>query len=139
MNEPWRIRPHHGLCIHFFAGKGYSAAFVNQMAAIVSELKMNPDRNIILHNGTDFLCKSCPHNLNETCETEQKVAQYDHKCLTLCGLKNGQILPWKEFQVLVMKEIILPGRLPKICADCCWSGICQHSIVENSVQSVESL
>ena len=139
MKEPWPMRPHHGLCLNFFTGKGYSDAFVKNMTAVSMELKMNPGGKIVLHSGMDLLCRSCPHSINEICETEQKVARYDQKCLAFSGLHDGQILSWREFQQRVVEKIILPGLHTGICADCCWISVCQHCIVEKSVQSVENL
>ena len=124
MNEPWPIRPHHGLCMKHFAGKGYSREFVQRMTAVSIELKVNPSQKIMLHSETDLLCGACPHNLDGICETAQKVARYDKKCLELCGLHDGQTLSWQEFEQIVFTKIWQPERLCEICADCGWSDIC---------------
>jgi uncharacterized protein len=137
MMEPLNMRPHHGVCFHFFDGKGYSDEFVQSMTSFSRRLKENPECKITLKSDTDFLCKSCPHNIDGVCGTEEKVAEYDNRCLTFCGLSDGDILSWQEFQKLVMRKILLPGFLSALCGDCCWSDICQHGIVENAVNSVE--
>jgi len=36
------LRAHHGLCLHFFQGKGYSGAFVENMARKKAMLEENP-------------------------------------------------------------------------------------------------
>ena len=35
----YKIRPHHGLCIAFFEGKGYSPEFVRHMEQTIANLK----------------------------------------------------------------------------------------------------
>ena len=30
----YRIRPHHGMCLYFFEGKGYSEGFTKHMAEV---------------------------------------------------------------------------------------------------------
>ena len=74
MNETIiRLRPHHALCLRHFAGKGYSDAFVANMAALHRRLGENPDHpvQIILHR--DVLCEACPHDIDNICESEEKV------------------------------------------------------------------
>ena len=36
-----RIRPHHGMCLYFFEGKGYSNTFSEHMAQVKEELLQN--------------------------------------------------------------------------------------------------
>ena len=125
MNEPYFIRPHHGLCLKHFVGKGYSPLFVAEMTALCAELGANPSQEIILKSETDRLCNACPHNRNSMCETAQKTSRYDRRCLALCGLHNGEKLKWQEFERLIAEKILQPQRLCEICGDCCWSAICQ--------------
>ncbi len=132
MNEPWIIRPHHGLCLKHFTGNGYSDGFIQRMTEVSVELQTNPFREIVLYSETDILCKACPHNVNGICETAQKVARYDQKCLELCGLHNGEIMQWQQFEQLIVQKILKPHRLSEICSDCCWSNICQNHIMKQS-------
>ena len=125
MNQPLFMRPHHGLCLQHFVGKGYNSKFVQRMTVVSAEMKVNPTREIVLFCKTDLLCEACPHNSDGICEDAQKVARYDEKCLALCGLHNGQTLSWQEFQRIMIQKILQPGRLQDVCTDCCWSGICQ--------------
>lgn len=39
----YRIRAHHGMCLAFFRGQGYSGAFVENMANMKAILEENPD------------------------------------------------------------------------------------------------
>lgn len=126
MKKILHIRPHHGLCLQHFTGKGYSPQFVENMTEIQNQLKVNPDQVIYLSGTTDVLCEACPHNLGGVCETGQKVARYDERCLHYCGLKNGQTVTWREFQNIITEAILNKGRLREICSDCSWSGICSN-------------
>lgn len=122
------MRPHHGLCINFFKGKGYSAYFVRKMTDLIEELKDNPEKEIILQCKTDILCSACPHNKGSLCESAEKVLEYDRKCLELCGISEGEVLKWRQFHEAVKNTILTPQRLNEICADCQWSEICHNSV-----------
>ena len=121
------LRPHHGLCIQHFVGKGYSPAFTENMARLISKLKEHPAQEILLCEGADILCGCCPHNEDGICAGCEKVAGYDARCLSACGLQPGP-LPWKAFQRTVFDVIIAPGRLQEICMGCQWLTLC----LENS-------
>lgn len=56
----YNIRAHHGLCISFFEGKGYSENFTANMAKMIALLEVDPNVKIIDH--TDEICKACPHD-----------------------------------------------------------------------------
>ena len=121
--EPLRLRPHHGICLRFFNGKGYDTAFVKNMACVADSLKMNPERQVMLLCGVDALCISCPHNCGGECDSE-KPARYDSAVLSLCGLQDGELLPWRDFQRLVLEKILAPGKRETVCGDCVWTQIC---------------
>ncbi len=128
MKSPMVIRPHHGLCINFFKGKGYSDYFVKKMTELTVELKQNPKKKIILQCKTDIFCSACPHNKGSLCESAEKVLEYDRKCLELCNIPEGEVLTWEQFQKALHENILLPKRLSEICGDCQWSGICEKLI-----------
>ncbi|HEZ7990826.1 MAG TPA: hypothetical protein RWO66_07705 [Ruminococcus sp.] len=46
------LRPHHGLCIGFFEGKGYSDEFTANMSAVIEKLQ-NTDPHVTLTCGFD--------------------------------------------------------------------------------------
>lgn len=41
----YRIRPHHGMCLYFFEGKGYSEGFTKHMAEVKEWLLGKMDRH----------------------------------------------------------------------------------------------
>ena len=117
------LRPHHVLCVGFFRGKGYSEAFVANMAAFIGALRaQNP--LLSLRGAPDALCKSCPHNRGGVCDSADKVARYDAAVLRLLALDEGASLRWPELTARVRERILDPGKLGEVCGDCQWHGIC---------------
>ena len=56
--EAYPIRPHHGLCLAFFRGKGYSEEFVENMTRMQKALEANAA--VCLTEKTDGICAACP-------------------------------------------------------------------------------
>ncbi len=121
--RPYSLRPHHGLCLRFFQGKGYSGAFVENMAGVKDGLEENP--LICLAGGADDICAACPNNTRGRCESEQKVSRYDREVLRRCGLSVGDIMPYQTLEERVYRDILLPGQREKVCGDCQWSALCR--------------
>ena len=120
-----RIRPHHGMCLYFFEGKGYSNTFSEHMARVKEELLQNNGEALLeLVTQTDDICSACPHNRNGNCETYGKVNAYDAGVLAYCGLESGQRITFHELEALVETKILQEGNSRKICGDCEWSSIC---------------
>ncbi len=121
----FKLRPHHGLCIGFFQGKGYSPAFVDNMKNIISELNSS-DPMIMLTLTGDSVCSCCPQMSDGSCDKNGKALSYDKKVLEICGLSDGQIMNWNSFRCIVSENILIPGRLCQVCGDCRWSYICSN-------------
>lgn len=119
-----RLRPHHGLCLQFFEGKGYSEGFVKNMSALASSFQKDPGQPILLTCGPDFVCTCCPHCTGGGCDSGQKVLCYDSQVLSFCGLKDGDILPWQEFSRQVREKILSAKCLEEVCRGCQWLELC---------------
>ena len=117
----YNIRAHHGMCLTFFRGKGYSGAFVENMRRMKTILEENPE--ICLMDRPDDICAACPNKLTETCA--EKASRYDREVLRRCGLTVGETLPYEEFSRKVIETILRPGLRGAICGDCQWSGLCR--------------
>lgn len=116
------LRPHHGMCMAYFVGRGYSDGFSAHMAALLEALV--PGSPVRLTVGTDAVCAACPNNRGGLCDKPELVAGYDRAVLELCGLREGEELPFGEFTALVQARVLAPGLRRGICGDCQWDGIC---------------
>lgn len=121
-NELLPLRPHHGMCMAYFVGHGYSDAFSAHMAALLEDL--TPETPIRLTTATDAICGPCPNNNEGLCNKPELVAAYDRSVLTLCGLGEGYILSFGCFTRLVQERILASGLRPAICGCCQWNDIC---------------
>ena len=117
----YKIRAHHGVCLYFFQGKGYSGEFVENMSRMKAILEKNPE--ISLMNSPDDICAACPNRLTETCA--EKASRYDREVLRRCGLSAGERLPYREFSRKVIETILRRGVRAEICGDCQWSSLCR--------------
>ena len=116
------LRAHHGMCLAFFQGKGYSGEFVTNMAEMKAVLEEKP--SVRLRAETDEICAACPNNLGGCCESGEKVIRYDREVLRRCGLREGTVLPYRDFEALVRRRILETGQREEICGGCQWSGLC---------------
>lgn len=123
MNDGFcKLRAHHGMCLAFFQGKGYSNEFTQHMAKIQEQLSHNP--TVCITNQLDVICGACPNHHDGICQTQDKVAEYDRQVLDQCGLTAGTVMPYRDFQQLVNERILLMGKREEICGDCQWTALC---------------
>lgn len=127
----YKLRPHHGLCILFFEGKGYSDSFAQNMSDIIE--KLCDTEQIELTLSADCICACCPNNQNGLCKAQKKVLRYDRKVLELCGFEDKQSISYGVFKEAVTKNIILSGKLKTVCGNCQWSDICNETILASPV------
>lgn len=120
------LRPHHGMCLQFFEGKGYDPEFTDCLSRLIRELSADPGQKIRLTASADDVCRHCPNNEAGTCVTAEKVMKYDRKVLQICGLREETELPYEEFVKLVKGRILDTGKRSGICGDCVWDGICRR-------------
>ena len=118
----YKIRAHHGMCLAFFKGKGYSNEFTKNMSEIKNSLESNP--LVLITTQIDDICVACPNNKMGICETNEKVVNYDKSVLSLCGIHEDTIMPFLSFEKLVYDNILLAGKREEICGDCQWSKLC---------------
>ena len=116
------LRAHHGMCLAYFIGEGYSGGFTAHMGRVLAALK--PDTPVRLAASVDAVCAACPNNSGDVCDKQAQVAGYDEAVLSLCGLTEGDELPFGAFTRLVQARILAPGLRREICGACQWSGIC---------------
>ena len=78
------LRPHHGLCLQFFEGKGYSDGFTAHMGQVKAFLEAGA--RITVTEADDEICSRCPNRKGHGCISDEKVRSYDRKVLEICGL-----------------------------------------------------
>lgn len=118
-----QLRAHHGMCLAFFEGKGYSQGFTAHMQTVLDGMRTDPMLELVTEG--DVVCTACPNLREGLCVTAELVLSFDRKVLSLCGLKEHQQLPWSEFSRLVSQHILIPGRRENICGCCEWNPICK--------------
>ena len=116
----YNLRAHHGMCLYFFRGKGYSGQFVENMGKMKAVLEENP--TIRLMDSPDDICAACRNKVTEPCA--KKASRYDREVLRRCGLSAGDTLPYRDFSENVIETILRPGLRRSICGDCQWSSLC---------------
>lgn len=121
----YKLRPHHGLCMAFFEGKGYSKEFVAHMYHLLEQL---PGKTITLTMETDSICCHCPNKHNHLCNSQEKVAQIDAKVASLCNFYAGQTITYEQFCYIVREKVIQVGHFESICKDCRWFSLCSEKI-----------
>ncbi len=120
----YKLRAHHGMCIYFFEGKGYSDEFTAHMAQTIEKLRDNAV--VTLADSTDEVCRKCPNNKDGACDTAELVKAYDDAVLARCGLTAGTEMLFSEFEKLVYENILSTGERERICGDCQWNEICKR-------------
>lgn len=125
--KEFRLRPHHGMCLSFFEGKGYSGEFTAHMAKM-KEILTEQNPMITLVRETDDICCACPHNKEGVCDAAQKVYDYDTGVLKSCGLEENEKQPFLTFYRQVAEQILEQGIGEKICGNCQWRRICYRSV-----------
>lgn len=122
-NEKIKLRAHHGMCLAFFEGKGYSDSFTAHMAQVLERLEQeNPMVTVVAE--ADCICGNCPNLTDERCEKADLVERYDKAVLAFCGMAEHSALPWRAFRARVAERIFSKGKRTDICGGCQWSAIC---------------
>ena len=121
--EEIKLRAHHGMCLAFFEGKGYSDSFTAHMAQVLERLEQeNPMVAVVAE--ADCICVGCPNLTDGRCEKAALVERYDKAVLSLCGMAEHSALPWQAFTARVAEHILSRGKRADICGGCQWSTIC---------------
>lgn len=120
---PLPLRPHHGLCLQFFQGKGYSDGFTSHMCQVKENLEAGGRVKIV--ETADEICSFCPNLQGGCCMTASKVQQYDQRVAERCGLKAGMEMDWEQLSFMIRQRILQAEGREKICPDCEWSEICR--------------
>lgn len=135
-NKGIEIRAHHGLCIAFFRGKGYSEDFTRHMAEVIGRL--GPETEILLTEREDDICSACPNMTERGCSEKEKAEAFDRRVLELCGFagergrqkaaggRSERSIPWGIFRRAVEEKITGCGMRREVCGECEWDEVCER-------------
>ncbi|MCD8346572.1 MAG: DUF1284 domain-containing protein [Lachnospiraceae bacterium] len=129
-NNEIPLRPHHGMCLAYFEGKGYSEGFTAHMQRMLNLLTEGDESGVSstvrirLVTHTDAICAACPNNENGICQSADKVFRFDQGVLECCGFKDGQSMTFGAFVQKIQAQILSPGVRQTICQNCQWEEIC---------------
>ncbi|MBQ8935569.1 MAG: DUF1284 domain-containing protein [Oscillospiraceae bacterium] len=121
--KPIPIRPHHGMCLAYYVGHGYSEGFNWHMGRMLERFLRNPAVRLTV--ARDEICSACPNARGEGCTADEKVQRYDRAVLAACGLEEGTELPFLDFARQVEEHILAVGLREQICGDCQWTELCR--------------
>lgn len=129
-NKIYPLRPHHGMCLAFFVGEGYSDSFSEHMGEMLSVFEKGA--KVRLTVCPDEICRACPNRVklqtgkeeSFSCLSEEKVSSYDRAVLEKTGFAEGEILPFREFALAVEEKIISSKAREEICRGCHWESLC---------------
>ena len=95
-NVEIKLRAHHGMCLAFFEGKGYSAGFTAHMAQILEYLEQeNPIVTVVAE--ADCICGGCP-NLTDAAGRQLWWNAMTKRCLPYAAWGNTASCPGENFR-----------------------------------------
>jgi hypothetical protein len=120
------LRGHHLVCLHFFTGEGYDAAFIRNLRNIMTRAD---DEDVSITSGADDVCTSCLHFREGRCyyteNADPDIREMDKKALDLLNLSDTGQVRWDELRDLVRK--IFPEWYSLYCSECDWREACEKS------------
>lgn len=126
----YAIRPHHPLCIEGYKGYARSPENKSRLDEVCGGLRSNPESKIMIIEGEDALCFSCPNGKNalDSCKDKAHIKAMDDKVRDLLGLVTHKIYTYGEL-IKKLREIMTPKIHEGICSDCTWwkQGVCKDT------------
>lgn len=131
-----RFRGHHLVCLHFFAGEGYSREFVDNLRHLLQ--RAGRGEKITVTEGADDVCRACPHLVENHCshkpDSEQEVRRLDDSALRFLAVENGDSVKWQDLRSKVLSA---PAHwLLLFCKDCDWEKLCRREQKTKNLRDV---
>jgi len=118
------LRGHHLICLHFFSGEGYDAAFVENLRNVVAAAE---EGIVQVKNGADAICNNCPSLKFNKCmhsaQAEEDIMAMDGRALRLLGLSSGQLVRWPDIRNMLPS--IFSAWYESSCTECGWKWACE--------------
>jgi len=122
----YKLRPHHGLCLLFFEGKGYSAKFTENMSCVKTALHDGVSIELVMHS--DDICACCPNRFGDKCKSSTKVSAYDARVTEACDLTPNMVFSYTKLEEAIINNVLKKDLLPSVCGDCEWFSICEAAL-----------
>lgn len=121
-----RLRGHHLICLHFYRGKGYSPAFVENLSAIVRRAEEGEEIEVV--SGADEVCSACPYLKDGLCGqkdgADEEIRGLDRKALAFLRVAPGESVLWQEIRE---KVLAAPSQwFDSFCTGCDWFDLCDR-------------
>ena len=125
------LRPHHLLCIQNYRGHGYSADFHQKMEEVIAALKSPLGAAVLLTEGPDDLCGSCPHCINGSCESDNPD-RFDALVCDHTKAAPGDTFTWTLSPGEDRSHVppVTKDLLEKCCCGCSWFDLCLEILSE---------
>ena len=96
------LRPHHGMCLAYFKGEGYSNGFSVHMQEMLDIFQKGA--KIQLHADTDEICSACPNNEKGCCSSFSLVEAYDNAVLNCAVWRMDRLWNLMILQMLFKRK-----------------------------------
>lgn len=124
-----KFRGHHIICTSLYEGKGYSNAFCDNMTAIVTRLRKNPDEELLLAAEPDMICANCPNRTaDQKCShNANRVVDKDRRVIDCFELTEGKTYTYREL-CRHARDHMTHEVFMEFCGSCPWraQGLCKY-------------
>jgi len=116
-----------------FTGHGYSEAFTENMASVISALQAG--EAFLLVPGQDDICAVCPNLLPDggCAHGTEDVQRRDQGAFAVLGAAPGGELTWQE----VRRRLLGIGeeQFQAVCSNCRWAaeGLCSLALLQKQL------
>jgi hypothetical protein len=123
------LRGHHFICLQFYRGEGYSAAFVENLTGVVAVAAEGP---AVLVEGLDSVCAACPGlSTDGMCldpnAGEVEVRRIDRLAMQIFDVRPGDRLSLSEARARLASDAMAVGRWRfEACGGCQWEDVCER-------------
>ncbi|MCC6347228.1 MAG: DUF1284 domain-containing protein [Nitrospirales bacterium] len=121
-----RLRGHHLVCLHFYSGEGYTAAFIENLQQVLDAVGREGAEAVL---GADAVCMQCPSLADGICshseQADTEIREMDAKALELLRIRTGETLAWEEIREKLPR--IFPLWYNEFCIACGWKRACDRS------------
>lgn len=125
---PFRLRPHHLLCVQGYRGKGYDDRFRETMGRIARTLAEDPSLPVTVTDGPDDVCRACPHLRDGRCTWDQAgeaaVREHDAALLAAFRIADGDVTTIRDVARKVATDANVSGVVARYCGPCPWVSDC---------------